>query len=540
MNTFVVFAFQLIYFIACLHFFQWKGYYPKRYLKYLFKNKFINIINLILIIQIMLNLLKNSLNLSIFAINLIFFILNIFILILFIFKKKKIKFIFTTRIFRLLIIDVLIIFPFCFSSNYIIFALSILTPVLLLIFNILDIPKYIEDNKFLNLAISKLEQHKSLIKIGVTGSNGKTSVKEILNKLLSIKYSVVTTQKNQNTPKGAIIAINKFLTPKTQVFICEMGARQVGDIRQMCNLVNPNLGIITSVSPQHLESFKTEQNIYLTKKELPDYLQYKPCVYNLDNSKTFDMYNEKVGIKSGISLTEQGEIYASNIHIVNYQTYFDIHYNDNIYPCRTKLLGEHNVTNILLALNMALHLGVDINSAMQTIINLEPTPHRLQYIKSYIDIIDDSYNCSIDSAKQALKVLNQINKIKVVCTPGIVEGGKHQFNLNQQLSLMLNHVADIIIIVGKTNRKALLSKLNNFELINIITNNLITKIKPINPSKKLYEHNIKNISLSIINQSNKKRAYIVNSLNDAKKLFSKILNSNHILLLLNDLPDEYN
>ncbi|MBQ7797570.1 MAG: hypothetical protein IJ371_00420, partial [Clostridia bacterium] len=164
--------------------------------------------------------------------------------------------------------------------------------------------------------------------------------------------------------------------------------------------------------------------------------------------------------------------------------------------------------------------------------------HRLEYIKSHVDIIDDSYNCSIDSARMALKVLNQANKTKVVCTPGIIEGGKEQFNLNLQLSQMLNNSADILIIVGKTNRKALISQLRDFELIYVTHNPLI------NISKKQHvtigNTIAKKVKLCNIIKTTKKCAYIVDTLNTAKKLFTKILSNQHILLLLNDLPDEYN
>jgi len=164
---------------------------------------------------------------------------------------------------------------------------------------------------------------------------------------------------------------------------------------------------------------------------------------------------------------------------------------------------------------------------------------QLEYIKSHIDIIDDSYNCSIDSADMALKVLNQISKIKVVCTPGIIEGGKYQFDLNRELSNKLNKVADIVIIVGKTNRKALVSKLKDFELLFITTNNLNNTLNK-SPYLKIEQLLIPKINIKQLSNTTKKRAYIVDTLDIAKKLFSKILNNNHILLLLNDLPDEYN
>ena len=535
----------LLYFLSSLHFFQWKGYFYKRYLKYLIKNKLIIIFNCILIFQILINILNFSPFFSIFILNNIILIINTFILFIFLISRKKINFIFTFRIFRLFLMFCFTYFILYFTNKYVLLFSIILIPILIIVLDLLDTYKYIQDNKCLNTAIKKLENNKNLIVIGITGSNGKTSIKEILTQLLSIKYKVITTQKNQNTLKGAIIAINKFLNTDTQIFICEMGARCIGDIKKICNFVNPNLGIISTVSPQHLETFKTEKNIYLTKKELADYLNENYCVFNIDNEQVLQMYEEKIGKKSSISINSKSDLYASNIHIVNYHTYFDIHYNSQIYPCHTNLLGEHNVTNILLALNLALHLGIDINSAIQKIISLSPTPHRLEYIKSHIDIIDDSYNCSINSAKMAINVLKSSPKFKIICTPGIIEGGKKQYELNSQLSSMINEVADCVIIVGKTNRFALISKLKDFELIYIepdtIYNKLIHAInKNSNKIKRYKNYFIKQVELKNIIPSTKKCAYIVNSLEYAKKLFTKLINKNQVLLILNDLPDEYN
>lgn len=513
MYLFFIYLISLLYFFTCLHFYQWKGYYNLRYIKYIIKNKLIIIINLIFIFQIIVNILLKIINLNLFYVNLILFIINFLFLFIFIINNKKIKFIFTFKLFRIFLIYILL-HTLCYFNIYLTFALLILTPLLITCIDLIDIYKYTLNYYYKTLAKNKLTLNKNLITIAITGSNGKTSIKEILNKLLSIKYKVITTQKNQNTLKGAIIAINKYLTNSTDVFVCEMGARQVGDIKQICNFVNPGLGVISSISPQHLETFKSIQNVYSTKNELPDFLENNYCVFNYDNNYCKQMYNEKLGDKSCISIKNKTNLYADNIKIVNYITYFDIHYSNNIYPCHTKLLGEHNITNILLALDIALKLKVNINSCIQQIINLTPTHHRLEYIKSHIDIIDDSYNCSIDSAQCALKVLKQINKRKVVCTPGIIEGGKNQFELNTKLSNMLNNTCDILIIVGKTNRTALISKLSNFEIINY-PNQTYTS-------------------------STKKCAYIVNTLNNAKLLFNKILTSNDVLLLLNDLPDDYN
>lgn len=453
-----------------------------------------------------------------------FYIFSIFLLFFILFKKKKIKIKFTPRLLRLFLINILFLFVFSMLGETPLIVYTFLTPLSVVLCDLFDVQKLIIDNKCINSAINRLENNKPKITIGITGSNGKTSIKEILVNLLSIKYKVHATYKNQNTLKGSIIALNN-MPADTEIFVCEMGARQVGDIKTICDFVYADLGIISSVSGQHLETFKTLENVYKTKKELPDSLGNKLCVYNLDNKLSKKMFDEKQGEKIGISIYQPADIYATNIQTKNFQTQFILHYQDREYPCRTRLLGEHNVTNILLALAIALHQHIDINLLINKIADLAPTPHRLEYIHSHIDILDDTYNCSLDSATMALKMLNSCDKLKVVCTPGIVEGGKQQFEINAKLSKMLDKM-DTLIIIGDTNKKALKSNLKSFKIIEIKYKKIFGKIN----TEKICKY---------IENNTKKRAYFVSTLEIAKILFSKILNKNSVLLLLNDLPDEY-
>lgn len=511
---------NIIYFMVCLHFFQWKSYFKLRYIKYLFKNKLIIFINLLLIIQLILHFLGLKI-----VFLLIFYIFSIFLLFFILFKKKKIKFKFTPRLFRIFLINILFIFVFCLMGKSWIIMYAFLTPIGVVLCDIFDVQKLIIDNKFFNSALSRLESNKPPITIGITGSNGKTSIKEILLNLLSVKYKVYATKQNQNTLKGSIIALN-YMPKDTEIFVCEMGARQVGDIKTICNFVGADLGVISSVSGQHLETFKTLDNVYKTKKELPDSLGEKLCVYNLDNELTRKMYAEKRGEKLGISTHSTADIYATDVRVENFQTLFTLHYQNHNYPCKTSMLGVHNVTNILLATAIAINLGIDIALIVGKISELKSPPHRLEYIRAYTDILDDTYNCSLDSATMALEVLKTSNKRKVICTPGIIEGGKEQAKINAKLSKMLN-IADIVIIVGKTNKIALKSNLINFKIIEIKYKKIFGKIN-------------KQKICKFIENNAKKCAYFVNTLEIAKILFSKILDKNSILLLLNDLPDEYN
>ena len=128
-----------------------------------------------------------------------------------------------------------------------------------------------------------LESMPGLTVIGITGSYGKTSTKNFLHSLLSVKYNVLMTPESYNTTMGVVRTVRERLRPTHQVFIVEMGAKNPGDIREICDLVRPKYGMITSIGEQHLETFKTLDNIIKTKFELADAIPRRDCLLNLDN-----------------------------------------------------------------------------------------------------------------------------------------------------------------------------------------------------------------------------------------------------------------
>ena len=249
-----------------------------------------------------------------------------------------------------------------------------------------------------------------------------------------------------------------------------------------------------------MESFKSIENIVSAKSELSKFLKNKLCIFNNDNKNCENLYNKKPGKKLSVSTHKKSSIYATEILVKDFQTQFSLHLKNKTFQCSTKLLGEHNITNILLSCAMAKYLKIKTKDIINVIENLTPTPHRLEYIKSHINILDDSYNCSLESATNAIRVLNCCTNKKMIVTPGIIEGGKNQYSINFKLGKLCKDI-DYIIIVGNTNKKAILDGLKSLK-----TNSII-----------------------ICEQT----------LEKAKQHFSK-LSSDDTLLLLNDLPDDYN
>jgi len=475
-----------------LHIYQLKDYNNIRYIKFFKLKLFIIIFNVFSILFIIL--LKNQLKIAIILLNIV--INCIFNLKLIKNSKTPIKY--TNKIKRLYIISILFIIfcTFFIKINLILNIFIIFTPIFA---NILNIYDKIKNFYFIKKASKKLKTSKTKV-IAITGSNGKTSVKNILAKMLSCKYRVQASPKSYNTPLGLSLFINNNLKPDTDFIILEYGARHKNDIKKPCKIFGADYGIITTISNQHMESFKTIENVVSAKSELSKFLKNKLCIFNNDNKYCEDLHNKKPGKKLSVSTQKKSSIYATNICVKNFKTQFILHLKNKTFQCTTNLLGEHNITNILLSCTMAKYLKIKTKDIINVIENLTPTPHRLEYIKSHINILDDSYNCSLESATNAIKVLNCCTNKKMIVTPGIIEGGKDQYNINFELGKLCKNI-DYIIIVGNTNKKAILDGLKSLK----INNNIFCE----------------------------------NSLESAKQHFSK-LSSDDTLLLLNDLPDDYN
>lgn len=486
----IILIFNVILLEKYFHVYQLKDYNNARYIKFFNGKIFIFLFYIaIFILEIILHHI-----IAVVLLNLLCLVINIGFSCSII-KAEKTPLKYTNKIKRLYLISAIILAIPCmfkFGASISILALMFV-PIIANFFNVYD---KILNKKFIKSAQKKLSESGAKI-IAITGSNGKTSVKNILAKMLT-EFNVLSSPKSYNTPLGIAKFVNESNLTNCQFLILEYGARHKGDVKKLCKLFGADYGIITTVAPQHLESFKTMHNIYKTKEELADFLNEKLCVFNLDNIYTFKMFCNKTGFKIGISIYAEAEIFATDLKIFKFNTHFKLNYCKNEYPVCTKLLGRHNTTNILLASALALKLGVSVNHVLDAIKNLNYVPHRLQLIKSNVNILDDSYNCSLASAKEAMFVLNCCPNKKVVATPGIIECGDAAFEINFELGRLLA-TANQVIVVGETNKNAI--------------------------TRGLQSKNFKNIIYA-------------KNLEEAKKFFVK-LNKNDTLLLLNDLPDDY-
>jgi len=383
--------------------------------------------------------------------------------------KEKKKFVITDRIKRLiatfiiLFIIVSIIGVILFLNNDFI-APGVLSGILFGVFialnafvvalcNVINAP--IEKKGqlyYINDAKRILSEHGNLRIIGVTGSYGKTSVKFYLGTLLSEKYSVLITPESYNTPMGVVRTIRENLTPLHEVFVCEMGARHVGDIKEICDIVNPDDGIVTSIGPQHLETFFTMDNIVKTKYELLDAVNTKSDgVMYVNYESEFIRENEAYpgAIKYGFSdeCDYRGEILSVTSNGCEFKLETKSGESEVF---TTHLVGAHNVQNLLGAIAIANNMGIELSKLKNAVRRIKAVPHRLELTRhGDVTILDDAFNSNPVGAKAALDTLKMFdNAYKILVTPGMVELGEDQDIYNEEFGRQAAEVCDHIILVG--------------------------------------------------------------------------------------------
>lgn len=354
-----------------------------------------------------------------------------------------------------------------YSAVVVAIAITVVSPMLLLLSNLLLIPVEKHINAlFYNEAVGILRSMPDLKVIGITGSYGKTSTKHYLNRILSEKYEVTMTPGSFNTTLGVIRTIREYLKPYSEVFIVEMGAKQSGDIKEICDLVHPSVGIVTAVGEQHLESFKTIENIQKTKFELIDALPNDGFgVVNNDFPMSASRKVSNVDcVRYGIVNGNDADFIAKDIVFDDTGTTFTVCGQDQELKLHTKLVGECNISNLLAAVIVAMKLGVEKEKIAYAVEKIEQVEHRLnmKHTPGGITIIDDAFNSNPTGSRMALDVLSAMKGGKrIVVTPGMIELGDKQFDLNREFGKKIAISSDIAIIVGEYNKEAILSGISD-------------------------------------------------------------------------------
>jgi UDP-N-acetylmuramoyl-tripeptide--D-alanyl-D-alanine ligase len=337
-------------------------------------------------------------------------------------------------------------------------ALSPLAPLTLAVANVLINPLERAINAaYWRSARRKMQRLKVRV-IGITGSYGKTSTKFILQTILAQRFKVLKTPESYNTPMGLCKVIRGQLSEEHEFFIAEMGAYRPGDIRSLCRLVKPQIGILTAVGPMHLERFKTLENVARTKFELIESLPPGGlAIFNADNPfcrELAEKARQREGLRVFTYALEHPEatVTAGDLGVDERGTRFTVRTSAGETALfQTRLLGRHNVSNILAATVAALECGLSLEEIRAGVAALEPVPHRLQLLRGAggVTVIDDAFNSNPVGARNALEVLAAFHGgQKILVTPGMIELGERQEEENRQLGVQAAQVCDAVILVG--------------------------------------------------------------------------------------------
>ncbi|MBR3306255.1 MAG: UDP-N-acetylmuramoyl-tripeptide--D-alanyl-D-alanine ligase [Lachnospiraceae bacterium] len=444
-----------------LHMFQQNGYKNTEQLRWLKKNLKRQWLLLISIVFGVLRIFVDHIAFGIF----LFFHFYLIYLVFRAMKRlnTKKKLVFTARVKRLMATE-FILSAAALALTAILAGWEYLTAAMLfvlsvqfclnIIANIINRPMELAVNRYyINDAKRKLKSVQGLKIIGVTGSYGKTSVKFFLGALLKTRFNTLITPESYNTPMGVVKTVRASLKPVTEVFVCEMGARHVHDIKELCDIVHPQMGVITAIGPQHLETFKSQENIVKTKFELADALPSGGKLFlNGDNDFIREKGKEYSDTVYYSTCGDAGTGYrAGNIKLSWQGCEFDVttpsgeseHFS-------MRLVGSVNVINVTAAIAVSHELGIPLSELKLPVRRLQPVAHRMELKpKGDYSIIDDAYNSNPEGSKAAVETLKLFEGERILITPGMVELGAREAELNEKFGGYAAACCDHILLVGK-------------------------------------------------------------------------------------------
>ncbi len=324
--------------------------------------------------------------------------------------------------------------------------------------------------------LAKLHREKCNIPIiGITGTNGKTTTKELTAAVLSKKFNLIYTQGNFNNHLGLPLTILR-IKPDTEMAVVEMGANHQNEIAQLCTIANPDFGIITNIGKAHLEGFGSFEGVVKTKNELYDFIRNK-------KGKLFVNYDNE--LLMSLSENIDSQTYGKNINadinaeIISSNPYLNIKWDDN--EIKTNLVGDYNFENVMAAIAVGCYFNIDKKSIIEALENYSPTNNRSQFIKSdKNEIVMDAYNANPVSMHHAIKNFRNISNENTLLILGDMrELGNNSEKEHKNIISLINELHfENVILVGNEFKKVADSCFKTFtnveELMDYINNNEIS------------------------------------------------------------------
>lgn len=351
-------------------------------------------------------------------------------------KKLDRNLVYTKRVQRFFIIlTILLIFGYFFASK-IYFLFAIFLTILLS-----NLTEKLMFNFYKKIAKRKLNNIKDLKIVAITASYGKTSIKNFLYHILKNHFNTYKTPRSVNTIAGLVLDVNMDLPSNTQIYIAEAGARVKGDIKTIANFLEPQICVVGTIGEQHIEYFKSLENIQNTKKEL---LSSKRL------EKAF--VHKSADAKESLNI----DIFPKNLEILDSSLNgirFSFEINNKREEFFAPILGSFNAINLSAVILVANYLKIDIKSIKDSLKTLPQVEHRLQKIEANGKvIIDDSFNGNFEGMMEAFNLCKTYSGRKVIITPGLVES---TIEANKKIALKIDEVFDFVILTGSLNIEVL-------------------------------------------------------------------------------------
>ena len=309
----------------------------------------------------------------------------------------------------------------------------------------------VKDTREALLNLAKFYRQKLGLKVvGVTGSTGKTSTKDLIAALLSDKYKVFKTKGNFNNDIGLPLMILE-LTSEFDVAVLEMGMSSLGELELLASVARPDLAVITNIGLSHIENLKTQENILKAKMEISTFFDEGNTLIVNGEDKLLQNISSNVFKVKKIGYNHEYDVYASNIILREEETEFLAHAFGEEAVFNLPMAGKHNVLNTMLAIEVSKSLNVSFEDMVRGVENLEATSMRLQVIKKQgLTIINDCYNASPDSMRSSLDVLSAYkNNRKIAILGDMYELGDESEKSHFEVGRYAKDKVDTLIVIGK-------------------------------------------------------------------------------------------
>ncbi|TCO09659.1 UDP-N-acetylmuramoyl-tripeptide--D-alanyl-D-alanine ligase [Natronoflexus pectinivorans] len=280
-------------------------------------------------------------------------------------------------------------------------------------------------------------RHQTQVKvIGITGSNGKTTTKELIAEVLKTSFSTWFTQGNLNNHIGVPLTLLS-MPPGTQIAVVEMGANHIGEIAQLCDIAQPDMGLITNVGKAHIEGFGSFEGVKKAKGELYNHLktQGNEIFINGDNHHLKEMIGDYNGTIFRYGNDDNYKVTGRNVKTDPFLSFEWKSENQEWEKVSTQLTGAYNYENVLVAITIGLHFGISAKEINKAINNYQPVNHRSQIIKTeHNTVILDAYNANPSSMEAALSNFADMKgDNKILILGGMKELGKECQKEHQEL-----------------------------------------------------------------------------------------------------------